>query len=67
MTQTHKRFPTLADLRDELAKAEQEFACAEMIDNTDRMYRERERWAVEITRLRMEIAARNEGWSGVWK
>jgi hypothetical protein len=61
------RFPTLADLRDELAIAEQEFACAEYIDNTDRMMRERERWAVEITRLRLEISQREEGWSGVWK
>jgi hypothetical protein len=31
------------------------------------MMRERERWAVEITRLRLEISQREEGWSGVWK
>jgi hypothetical protein len=62
-----KRFPTLADLREELARAEQQFMCAEFIDDTNRMIRERERWAIEITRLRAEITARDEGWSGMWK
>jgi hypothetical protein len=61
------RFPTLAELRESLALAEQQFMCAEMIDNTDRMQRERERWAVEVERLRAEIERRGEGWSGVWK
>lgn len=46
---------TLDELRHQLARAEQEFVCAEYIDNADRMYRERERWAAEITRLRLEI------------
>jgi hypothetical protein len=61
------RFPTLTELREELALAEQQFMCAEFIDETARMRRERERWAVEITRLRLEIQRRGEGWSGVWK
>jgi hypothetical protein len=64
---TAARFPTLADLREELALAEQQFVCAEFIDETARMHRERERWAVEIKRLRAEIQHRSEGWSGVWK
>jgi hypothetical protein len=62
-----RRFPTLADLREDLALAEQQFVCAEFIDQTSRMRAERERWAVEITRLRAEISQREEGWSGVWK
>lgn len=66
MTQTHKRFPTLADLREELSYAEVEYVCAEYITDTARMRRERERWAVEIERLRAEIRRREEGWSGVW-
>jgi hypothetical protein len=67
MIQTHKRFPTLNDLREELAAAEQLFVCAEFIDDTDRMRAERERWAIEIERLRAEIKRRGEGWSGMWK
>jgi hypothetical protein len=61
------RLPTLLDLREDLARAEVEFTCAEFISDTARMRRERERWAAEITRLRIEISQREEGWSGVWK
>jgi hypothetical protein len=57
---------TVHELREDLARAEQEFAAAEFIDDTNRMLRERERWAAEITRLRLEIGMRDEGWSGVW-
>jgi hypothetical protein len=64
---TATRFPRLDDLRQELLRAEMEYVAAEFIDNTDRMRRERERWAIEITRLRMEISARDEGWSGMGK
>jgi hypothetical protein len=55
------------DLREDLARAEVEYVAAEYIENTARMRRERERWAVEITRLRAEIKRREEGWSGMWK
>jgi hypothetical protein len=58
---------TLDELRRQLARAEQEYACAEMIDETSRQQEERARWAGEIERLRAEIDAREEGWSGLWK
>jgi hypothetical protein len=57
---------TLDELREQLARAEQEFVAAEFINDTVRMRRERERWAAEITRLRLEVGMRDEGWSGVW-
>lgn len=53
-----RRFPTLQDLREELALAEQQFMCAEFIDQTSRMRAEREHWAVEVERLRAEIKRR---------
>jgi hypothetical protein len=62
-----KRFPTLDDLRSQLAIAEVEFECALYIDSTDRSMRERQRWSVEVERLRAEIEACGEAWSGVWK
>jgi hypothetical protein len=64
---TATRFPTLNDLREELAMAEVEYVAAEYIDNTARMRRERERWAIEVERLRAEIKRRGEGWSGMGK
>ena len=54
-------------MRDHLARAEDEYVCAEFIDDTTRMFKERLRWATEIQRLRAEIAKRDEGWSGVWE
>lgn len=61
------RAPSLDDLRHELVRAEQEFACAEMIDETARQRRERTHWAARIEAIRAEIATREEGWSVVWK
>jgi hypothetical protein len=61
------RFPTLNDLREDLARAEVEYVAAEYITDSGRMRRERERWAVEVERLRAEIKRREEGWSGMWK
>lgn len=52
-------------LRHQLARAEQEYACAEMIDQTSRQQQERARWAAEIKRLHAEIAYRGKGWSGL--
>lgn len=51
---------TLDELREQLAMAEQQFMCAEFIDETVRMYRERAYWAAEITRLRLEIERRDD-------
>jgi hypothetical protein len=47
-------------LRGTLAFAEQEYACAEMIEDTDRMHREREYWAACVAAIRAEIACRDE-------
>lgn len=57
----------LLDLLRDLARAEQEYACAEMIDETSRQQSERAYWAGEIERLREAIEQRDEGWSGVWE
>jgi signal recognition particle GTPase len=64
---TAKRFPTLNDLREELLRADIEYAAAEFITDTTRMRRERERWSIEVERIRAEIERRGERWSGVWK
>ena len=45
-------------LRDGLAFAEREYACAEMIDQTSRQQEQRAYWAGVIERLRAEIDAR---------
>jgi hypothetical protein len=58
---------TVNELREELAMAEQQFMCAEFIDQTSRQQSERAFWAKEIDRIRAEIEARSEGWSGMWK
>jgi hypothetical protein len=37
------------------------------IDETARQQEQRAYWASQVERLRAEIEAREEGWSGVWE
>ena len=57
---------TTDQLREEIARAEEMAALADYIDDTRRSQTERRRWLAVALAIRVEVARREEGWSGVW-
>lgn len=43
-------------LQEQLRIAEREYACAEYIENTERMFRERSYWSRRIAELKAQLA-----------